>query len=222
MQCLIEQTTAARLGRCSRCIAYLEVREQVRIEQGDVARGGARSGEMQVVDQNANFRPSDRAHDRCSIAERAHTEARQELQHQPHCRVAEPIGKLTQPYYHPVLVIVEAGHEHVPHSERNGSIDKRFAVIAVRGQHHRLHVECNQTSVVESTAHLGCNGGCPLIRIEPDACSVEACVRSGANRVSGAELGQGAGGEREQTRHVLIMAGDTLCSSTARFVPIHS
>ncbi len=184
--------------RCGR-IAQLDVGQPVRIDHGDVGDRPSGSGEVEIVDQYVRVRSVDRVEDGDRLWQIADRHERHELEAAPDAVRGGQIAEFTEAIHESVVVDASGHDQEVAGTDRCGPLDHGLAVVAVGGHEDRLHVQRDQTRVVEAEANLAGNCVGPCRSVVPDAARRPARGRTGRHELGRSGLRADTGGEGEQS-----------------------
>ena len=160
---------------------------------------------MERVDEDGAVRSGGGRRDRHGVAEAAHHEDRQELEHARDATGRRPIAQLPEALDGGGAVGVAAGDEHVAGAEPDGGIDQGVARVAVGAEDDGFDVEGDDARVVQAPTHLLGGRVGPRRRVEPDPGAVEAGLGSHRDGVGRGQVGDGGGGDGEEAVHRPIM-----------------
>ncbi len=122
-----------------------------------------------------------------------------ELEAAPDAVRSGQIAEFTEAIHEPVVVDTSGHDQEVAGTDRRGRLDHGLAVVAVGRHEDRLHVERDQTCVVEPEANVAGNGVGPCRGVVPDAARRPARGRARRHELGGSGLGAHASGEGEQS-----------------------
>ena len=184
-EAVVEGLDDELLGRRCRRVAQLDIRQSGWIDRSHVGDCAAGSGKMQVVDQHARVRPVDCVEHGGRLWEITDRHEGHELEAAPDAVRRGEIAEFTEALDEPVVVDASGHDQKIAGADGCCCLDHRVAAVAVRGHEDRLHVERDQTGVVEPPANLGGNGVGPRRGVVPDAAG-----RPAGRRARGHELGR--------------------------------